>query len=403
MFPGASASPRRPFHVLTKPTGPLCNLDCRYCYYLKKTALYPEARNWRMSDHVLEAFIVAYIGSQDTPEVQFAWQGGEPTLLGVPFFEKVCALQRQHAGGKRITNALQTNGTLLDDSWGEFLHRERFLVGLSLDGPREFHDQHRRDRGDHPTWERVMTGLRVLQRHQVDYNLLTVVSATNAPYPREVYRFLRSTGATFLQFIPLVERSEPCRSECVGDSLFESVSPETVPATAWGTFLCGVFDEWIRRDVGRVFVQAFDTALAAWVGLPSPLCVHAETCGRALAIEHNGDVYACDHYVDHSHRRGNLLTTPLERILAAPDQLAFGRDKQRLLAPECQQCRWRFACHGGCPKHRFRTRVEEHPHHNHLCAGYRKYFAHIDEPMREMAALVRRGLPAERVMKRRRR
>ena len=401
-MPLPSLSTRRPFHLMAKPMGPRCNLDCSYCFYLKKAALYPQTPSFRMNDDVLEAFVRNYIESQDTAEIQFAWQGGEPTLLGVEFFQRACALQRQYSGGRRIANSLQTNGTLLDDRWASFLKAESFLVGLSLDGPRELHDHHRRDKQGGPSFDRVLAGLRALQRHQVDYNLLTVVSSCNARQPREVYHFLTSTGARHLQFIPLVERLVPDSDDLAALPVEPAVTPESVSGPAWGGFLCGVFDEWIQRDVGRVFVQAFDGALASWVGQPASLCVHAEECGRALAIEHNGDVYACDHYVYASHRRGNVLQTPLNELVDAPDQVAFGRAKSLTLPPDCLQCRWRFACHGGCPKHRLGAAGEARPL-NHLCAGYRRFFAHIDAPMREMATLFQRGEPASRIMRRHRR
>jgi uncharacterized protein len=401
-MPLPALATRRPFHLLAKPIGPRCNLDCSYCFYLKKTALYPATHSFRMSDAVLEAFIKSYLESQDTAEVMFAWQGGEPTLLGIDFFRQARALQERYAGGRRVSNSIQTNGTLLDDDWGRFLHDEQFLVGLSLDGPREIHDHHRQDRHQAGTFDRVMAGLRTLQRHAVEYNLLTVISAHNARDPRALYRFLKSTGAHHLQFIPLVERavSDPEDVTSVPDC--HQATSASVSARAWGDFLCGVFDEWVQRDVGRVFVQAFDGALASWVGQPAPLCVHAEECGRALAIEHNGDVYACDHYVYSSHRRGNVLQTPLSELVDAPDQVAFGRDKSRTLSPTCLACRWRFACQGGCPKHRFAADADGHPL-NHLCAGYRQFFSHVDGPMREMAGLLQQGEAPARIMRRMRR
>lgn len=394
----------QPFHLMAKPAGALCNLDCHYCFYLKKQALYPPGRCGppRMNDAVLETFVRDTIASQPTAEVTFAWQGGEPTLLGVDFYRKVVALQQRHAGGKRIANALQTNGTLLDDEWGAFLREHRFLVGVSLDGPRELHDRFRQDKGGRPTFDRVMAGLRVLQRQGVDYNLLTVVSAANVAEPRAVYRFLKGTGARFLQFIPLVERAAAPADDLAAVPAVEAVSAETVPAAAYGTFLNGVFDEWIRKDVGRVFVRDFDVMLGLWLGQPAALCVYAETCGRALAVEHNGDVYACDHYVYESHRRGNLTETPLAAMVDAPDQWQFGRDKSATLPRACRECRWRFACQGGCPKHRFARTADGEGGLSYLCPGLRRFFAHIDGPMRDMAALWRAGRPAAAVMKRRR-
>ncbi len=390
---------RAPFHLLAKPAGPACNLDCSYCFYLRKEAMFAASTPRRMSDAVLEAFVRDYINAQDAPEIHFGWQGGEPTLLGVPFFENVLALQRRHAGGKRIVNALQTNGTLLDDTWGRFLREHGFLVGLSLDGPRALHDRHRRDKGDRPTFDRVMAGLDVLQRHAVDYNLLTVVSATNAPHAADVYRFLKSTGAQFLQFIPLVECATSPADACAAPPTGGTATPESVSAEQFGAFLCTIFDAWVRRDVGRVFVQAFDGALNQWLGLGASVCVHAEECGRALALEHNGDVFACDHYVYASHRRGNLLTTPLGELVDGAEQRAFGRAKSATLPAACRACRYRFACNGGCPKHRFARTPDGEPGLNHLCAGYRRFFAHIDAPMTRMAELLRQGRSAAEIMR----
>lgn len=391
---------RAPFHLLAKPSGPACNLDCSYCFYLKKNALFASASPRRMSDAVLEVFVREYIASQDTAEISFAWQGGEPTLLGVPFFEKVVALQRTHAGGKRITNALQTNGTLLDDTWGRFLREHGFLVGLSLDGPRALHDRHRRDKNDGPTFDRVMAGLEVLQRHGVDYNLLTVVSSTNALHAAAVYSFLKHTGARFLQFIPLVERAVAPADDLAAVPECGVATPESVRPEQFGAFLSTVFDTWVQRDVGRVHVQAFDVALGQWLGLGSSLCVHAEECGTALAIEHNGDVYSCDHYVYASHRRGNIMTTPLGEIVWSDAQRAFGRAKSATLPAACRTCEWRFACHGGCPKHRFAVTADGEPGLNFLCAGYRQFFAHIDPAMSRLAQLVRAGRPAAEIMRR---
>lgn len=387
-----------PFHLMAKPAGPACNLDCDYCFYLQKQSLFRESPSFRMSDPVLERFIRDYIASQPGREVTFAWQGGEPTLLGVDFYRRVIELQQRHAAGKKINNSFQTNGTLLDDTWGAFLHEHHFLVGISIDGPRDLHDRHRRDKHRRPTFSKVMQGLAVLQRHHVDYNLLTVVSSANVGHPLEVYRFLKDTGAKFLQFIPLVEPDSGPSGDLDAPATGCPVTAATPDPDAFGRFLCAIFDQWSRRDVGRVFIQAFDMALGIWLGLGSSLCVHAETCGSALAVEHNGDIFACDHFVYPSHRRGNLLETPLARLVASPAQQAFGREKHTSLPRACRECPVLFACQGGCPKHRIRATADGDPGLNYLCAGYRRFFTHIDPVMRRMVALHRAGRPAADIM-----
>ncbi len=391
---------RPPFHLMAKPAGPACNLECSYCFYLKKSGLFAPGARCRMDEATLDRFVRDYIASQDTPVVTFTWQGGEPTLLGLAFYERAIALQRRHAGGKRITNALQTNGTLLDDDWGRFLHENDFLVGVSLDGPRELHDRHRRDRRGTSCFDDVLRGIEVLRRHRVEFNLLTVVAAANARHPQVVYRFLRKTGATFFQFIPLVERADSAAGDIAAVPEVHQASAASVSAEAFGTFLCGVFDEWIRRDVGRIYVRDFDVMLGLWSGLPSSLCVYAETCGQALAIEHNGDVFSCDHFVYASHRLGNLHATPLAQMAHSRFQQRFGSAKAEAVPPSCRRCPWWFACHGGCPKHRFAFTVEGEPGLNHLCAGFQRFFAHIDRPMKRMAQLLREGRPPAAIMRR---
>jgi uncharacterized protein len=365
----------KPFHVLAKPMGPLCNLSCRYCFYLEKDGLFPQEHKWRMSDDVLEAYVQQYIAGQDAPVVSFTWQGGEPTLLGVGFFRRVVELQRRYANGKTIENALQTNGILLDDEWGAFLAGERFLVGLSLDGPRELHDRWRVDRGGAGSFERVMRGLDVLRRRGVEFNILTCVHRENAERPLDVYRFLRGEGCRFLQFIPIVERAGPDSPELAPWSLL----PEQL-----GRFLSAVFAEWVRRDVGRVFVQAFDVALESWVGREPSLCVARESCGWAMAIEHNGDVYSCDHYVDPDHWLGNVRQESLATMRDSELQRDFGRRKADL-PPRCLACDVRFACRGGCPKDRLTAERPGEPPLNHLCPSYASFFRFVDPYMRFMA------------------
>lgn len=405
--PNRPAESRSGFHVLAKPIGPICNLGCRYCFYLEKESLFPAGEQFRMSDEMLDAFVRQYISQQDVPEIQFAWQGGEPTLLGVDFFRKVVSAQQRHAGGKVIHNAIQTNGTLLDDAWGEFLAQNRFLVGLSLDGPRPLHDAYRVDKRQRPTFDLVMRGLKVLRKHAVEFNTLTVVNRRNAEHPHEVYTFLKETGSGFLQFIPLVERKASGLEKKSGLTLAsppghgsaqEEVTSWSVHPEAYGTFLVDIFDEWIRRDVGRVFVQMFDVALGNWMGLGSSLCVFRETCGQALALEHNGDVFSCDHYVYPRYRLGNLLNTSLGDMVASEQQRTFGTDKRDTLPRYCRECPVRFACHGECPKHRFVKTPDGEPGLNYLCPAYRRFFTHADPYLRRMADLLRSGRLAAEIM-----
>lgn len=396
--------PLRAFHIMTKPVGPICNLDCKYCFYLEKKEIYGEGTKWRMSDAVLEEYIRQYIAAQQVPEVSFAWQGGEPTLLGVGFFQKVVELQKKHAGGKKIVNAIQTNGTLLDDDWGKFLHEHEFLVGLSIDGPRELHDHYRVDRGGKPTFEAVLGGLEMLKKHRVEFNTLTVIHRENAKHPVEVYRFLKSIGSQFHQFIPLVERigvdgkalTEPPIPGRV--QLGATVAPWCPDPKDYGRFLIGVFDEWVRRDVGRVFVQLFDIALGAWMGMPPGLCVFAPRCGTAMAMEHNGDVYSCDHYVYPRYRLGNVMSHPLPVLAESEQQRGFGEAKSSTLPKYCVECPVRFACNGDCPKHRFAVTPDGEAGLSYLCPGYRAFFQHVDPYMKKMAELLRARRPAAEIM-----
>jgi uncharacterized protein len=379
------------FHIMTKPRGAICNLDCAYCYFLSKERLYPGSR-FRMADELLERYIRDYIAAQRAPEVTFAWQGGEPTLMGLPFFERVVELQARYAGGRHIANTLQTNATTLDDGWCAFFRSHGFLLGVSLDGPQALHDAYRVDKGGGPTFARVMAGVELLRRHGVEFNILTTVHAANAERPLEVYRFLRDeVGARFLQFIPIVERRND-----TGYQEGAAVTERSVTGAQYGRFLTAIFDEWVRRDVARVFVQIFDVALAAWVGQRPGLCIFEETCGQALALEHNGDLYACDHYVEPGYRLGNIAETPLIELVASDAQRAFGEAKRDGLPRFCRACSVRFICNGGCPKDRTLTTPDGEPGLNYLCDGYKAFFTHIDGPMRLMAGLLRQGrAPAE--------
>jgi serine-type anaerobic sulfatase-maturating enzyme len=392
------------FHVMTKPIGPICNLDCKYCFYLEKENLYPNTKHWAMDPEVLERYISQYIAAQSSENVDFAWQGGEPTLLGVDFFRTVVSLQEKYAVGKAIHNALQTNGTLLNNEWGEFLARNHFLVGVSIDGPRELHDFYRVDKGNAPTFDRVMRGIGKLKEFSVDFNTLTVVNRRNSAYPLEVYRFLKEIGSGFMQFIPIVERKATAPD---ADGLvliqpsFEGsaeVTDWSVEARAYGEFLARIFDEWVRHDVGRYFVQHFDVALESWLGAEASLCVFRRTCGAALAMEHTGDLYSCDHFVYPENKLGNIADTALEQMVASAQQQKFGHDKLDTLPRYCRECTVRFACNGECPKHRFIMTPDGEPGLNYLCAGYKYFFSHIDPHMRFMAAELRAGRAPANVM-----
>jgi serine-type anaerobic sulfatase-maturating enzyme len=396
--------PNSGFHIMTKPIGPICNLDCKYCFYLEKENLYPETRHWAMSRETLERYIRQYIAAQPSEQIHFAWQGGEPTLLGVDFFRTVVSLQRQYADGKTIHNALQTNGTLLDDEWAEFLAENQFLLGVSIDGPRELHDSYRVDKGNASTFDRMMRGLARLKKHQVDFNTLTVVHRQNSAYPIEVYRFLKEIGSGFMQFIPVVER-KAAEPDAHGLVLIQpsvdkdaEVTDWSVEPVAYGNFLARIFDEWVKRDVGRYFVQLFDVALESWLGLEASLCVFRKTCGSALAMEHTGDVYSCDHFVYPEHKLGNIAELALEQMVSSRQQTTFGNNKRDLLPRMCRTCEVRFACNGECPKHRFLKTPDGEPGLNYLCAGYKHFFNYIDPYMRFMAAELRAGRPPANVM-----
>ncbi|MFN8190141.1 MAG: anaerobic sulfatase maturase [Nocardioidaceae bacterium] len=371
------------FHVMVKPTGAICNLDCDYCFFLSKEALYPGS-GFRMDEALQERFIEQLLSAHSgAPEVVVAWQGGEPTMMGLDFFRRAVELQQRHRRpGQRILNTVQTNGTLLTDEWGAFLSANDFLVGISIDGPPAMHDTYRVDKGGKPTSDRVLTGLDVLKSHGVEWNVLTTIHHANGDHGGEVYRYLRDDlGARFIQFIPIVERAAP-------EGLLvtsRSVSPEQ-----YGRFMIDIFEDWVRHDVGEVYVQQFDTALSSWLGVGGGSCVHAETCGQQLALEHNGDLYSCDHYVQPDHLLGNIDDRPLLELVALPTQRQFGQDKRDSLTQFCLDCDVRFACNGGCPKDRFANSPSGEPRHHYLCPGYLAFFHHVRTPMEAMAELIRR-------------
>jgi len=407
------ATTRRHFHVLAKPTGAICNLDCKYCFFLSKEMLYPGDR-FRMADDLLDLYIRQLLESQPGPEISVAWQGGEPTLMGLDFFRRAMAVvEKYRRPGVTIEHTIQTNGTELTAEWCEFFRENRFLVGLSLDGPREMHDLYRVDKGGRGTFDEVLAAAGLMQTHLVEFNILTTVNAANVGQPLQVYRFLRDEiGTKFIQFIPIVERVTPALLAIANSGwgargsdprpLYlqegDLVTDRSVQPEAWGRFLSEIFDEWLQRDVGTVFVQMFDAALASWVGAPAGMCIFAENCGNAVALEHNGDLYSCDHFVEPRHLLGNIRKVHMLELVDSDQQRAFGSAKSHTLPAYCRACKVRFACNGECPKNRFLMTPDGDPGLNYLCAGYKAFFIHIDRPMRMMADLLRSGRYADEVM-----
>lgn len=391
---------KKAFHLMAKPVSYQCNIACDYCFYLEKEqgTLKPKKPARHMDDDTLRRYVKQYIEANPTQEVEFTWQGGEPTLAGLRFYETALALQKQYAGGKTIRNSMQTNGVLIDEEWAEFLARNQFLVGLSIDGPAWLHDRYRKTRGGKSVFDKVVQAMALLQKHRVDVNVLTVINNVTAEAPLEIYRFItEELGARHVQFIPAVEQ-RPVH-EKYGELLYPqqtgAVTEWSVSGEQWGAFINSVFDYWVRRDVGRVYVQLFDSALAAWLGEQPSLCVMQSSCGFGLVVEQNGDIYSCDHYVYPEHRLGNLRSANLAALAGGKQQRKFGMMKTQV-SSLCQQCEWRFACHGGCPKHRI-CQVGER-WHNHLCAGYKAMFSHMDPYMRFMANQIRHQQPPAAVM-----
>lgn len=385
------------FHVMAKPTGAICNLDCAYCFFLSKESLYPGS-SFRMTDAVMESYIRQTIEAHTTSEVTIAWQGGEPTLMGLDFYQRVVeTVKRFQKPGATIQHTIQTNGILLDPEWCKFLRENNFLVGISLDGPRELHDRYRKDKGGQGTWGRVVKAVRMLQREGVEFNVLCTVNSANCEHPQAVYRFFRDDlKARYLQFIPIVERINDN-----GLTLLQQgnrVTDRSVPPEGYGRFLIGVFDEWVRHDVGRVFVQGIDATLAVWLTGQSPLCIFRPVCGAGVALEHNGDLYSCDHFVEPKYLLGNILQTPLAQLVNSAEQRKFGEDKRDTLPRYCRECSFLFACHGECPKNRFLTTPDGEPGLNYLCTGLKAYFGHVEPYMRIMSNLLRQGRPAAEIM-----
>jgi uncharacterized protein len=386
------------FHLMAKPTGAICNLACSYCFFLDKELLYPGS-TFRMSDEMLENYIRQLVEGHRSSEVMVTWQGGEPTLMGLDFYRKAIELGNKYRRpGMTFVNTMQTNGTLLNDEWCEFFKEHNFLIGISIDGPRELHDAYRVNKGGRGTFDQVMRGLRLLQKHGVEYNVLTTVNRINADYPLEVYRFHRDeVGTNWIQFIPVVERLDQ-----QGMALYQTgatVSERSVQPEQFGRFLTTIFDEWVINDVGNVFVPTFEAAVSNWMGLPSSgQCVFDKTCGSALALEHNGDLYSCDHFVEPNYQLGNIAETELIELVASDRQREFGQDKFDTLPQQCLDCDVRFACNGECPKNRFISTANGDPGLNYLCAGWYHFFTHIDYPMKIIVSLLRTGRLAEEVM-----
>ncbi|MBI4455283.1 MAG: anaerobic sulfatase maturase [Acidobacteria bacterium] len=384
-------SASREFQVFAKPAGPICNLDCRYCYYLKKQNLYPKVASFRMPDSLLEEYIVQHIKASQGPAITFSWHGGEPTVLGLDYFRRIVALQRKHQPpGRRILNGVQTNGILLDEEWCRFFSVEGFGVGLSLDGPAEMHDRYRVTKGQEPTHKQTMRAFELLQRYKIPCDILCVVHDQNVRYPTQVYRFFKEIGGQYLGFLPLVEPMEDAEG---------GVSPRTAPAEVFGTFLCAIFDDWIRQDTNRLVVQIFEEASRPARGLEHSLCIFRETCGEIPVIEHNGDFFSCDHFVDAKHRLGNIRETPLVELLESPAQKAFGQAKRDTLPRYCQACEVRAMCNGGCPKDRFIQAPDGEEGLNYLCPGLKRFFSYSRPCLLKLASRSQAKLPPERVMR----
>ena len=388
------------FGTMVKPIGSACNLDCHYCYYRDKSEIY-SGNMPRMSEELLERYIQQYIEGASQQNISFCWHGGEPLMAGLPFFEKAMELQKKYAGDKIIENTLQTNGILVNDDWCRFFKQNDFLIGLSLDGPEDIHDAFRRDCGGAPTFARVMRAVELMKKHGVEFNLLATVNARSEERGAEVYRFLTSINP-YIQFLPVVEyvRLRPGKRPLIVSPDEEDAvpAPWSVSAKGYGKFMCDVFDEWVKYDVGKNFVQLFDVTLGNWCGVPPSLCAFAEVCGDGLVVEHNGDVYSCDHFVYPEYRLGNIATDELATMYRSCEQQAFGRDKRDALPMECKRCNYYFLCRGECPKHRFEYAKNGEPYMNVLCEGYKMFFRHTDPYMRYMKTLIEKGEPASKVM-----
>ncbi|MGR5144657.1 anaerobic sulfatase maturase [Photobacterium sp. DNB23_23_1] len=391
-------------HVMAKPSGSVCNIDCEYCFYLEKEKLYPDRqKNWRMNDETLEKYVKQYIEAQNSDSVQFSWQGGEPTLLGINFYRTVVRLCKLYGKNKKISHAFQTNGILINDEWCQLFKENDFLIGVSIDGPEDLHDVYRTNTSGKGTHSKVLKAIKLLKKHKVEFNTLTVVNDQNVKQPLKVYQYLKSIGSNFIQFIPLVERQDSDQStndtwlvnpdEKLGDVTQWSVNPKE-----YGTFLNEIFDHWVRNDVGSIFVQQFDATLSAWTGQQSTICVFSPRCGHAFALEANGDLFQCDHYVYPEYKLGNIHNESIKTMNNSEAAIEFGLKKSKELNSKCQSCRYRFACHGGCPKHRFLPGPSGNPDHNYLCEGYYSFFDHSQNAMAFMVKLINNGHSPAQIM-----
>lgn len=393
----------KPLYVMLKPAGAHCNLACKYCYYLEKNKLYPTAQRHLMSDEMLEQFTREYIEAQTMNQVLFTWHGGEPLLRSIDFYRKALSLQQKYAGGRRIDNVIQTNGTLLTDEWCEFFAQNHWLVGISIDGPQPYHDHYRLTAAGKPSWKKVMQGIKLLKKHGVEWNAMAVVNAYNANHPLEFYRFFKENGCQFLQFTPIVERltrHEDGRTlASLADKDEISLSEASVAPEQWGYFLCAIFDEWVRKDVGKIFVEIFDCTLANWMGISPGICAYSKECGHAGVMEHNGDVYSCDHFVFPEYKLGNIRDHSLIYMLYGEQQQEFSRLKHSSLPRQCKECDMEFACHGECPKNRFMKDKYGDSGLNYLCPGYYHYYQHVAPYMDYMKQELMSQRPPSNIMK----
>lgn len=393
----------KPLYVMLKPAGAHCNLACKYCYYLEKNKLYPTAQRHLMSDEILEQFTREYIEAQTMNQVLFTWHGGEPLLRSIDFYRKALSLQQKYAGGRRIDNVIQTNGTLLTDEWCEFFAQNHWLVGISIDGPQPYHDHYRLTAAGKPSWQKVMQGIKLLKKHGVEWNAMAVVNAYNANHPLEFYRFFKENGCQFLQFTPIVERltrHEDGRTlASLADKDEISLSEASVAPEQWGYFLCAIFDEWVRKDVGKIFVEIFDCTLANWMGISPGICAYSKECGHAGVMEHNGDVYSCDHFVFPEYKLGNIRDHSLIDMLYGEQQQEFSRLKHSSLPRQCKECDMEFACHGECPKNRFMKDKYGDSGLNYLCPGYYHYYQHVAPYMDYMKQELMSQRPPSNIMK----
>ena len=393
----------KPLYVMLKPAGAHCNLACKYCYYLEKNKLYPTAQRHLMSDEMLEQFTREYIEAQTMNQVLFTWHGGEPLLRSIDFYRKALSLQQKYAGGRRIDNVIQTNGTLLTDEWCEFFAQNHWLVGISIDGPQPDHDHYRLTTAGKPSWKKVMQGIKLLKKHGVEWNAMAVVNAYNANHPLEFYRFFKENGCQFLQFTPIVERLTRHEDGRTLASLVDkdeiSLSEASVAPEQWGYFLCAIFDEWVREDVGKIFVEIFDCTLANWMGISPGICAYSKECGHAGVMEHNGDVYSCDHFVFPEYKLGNIRDHSLIDMLYGEQQQEFSRLKHSSLPRQCKECDMEFACHGECPKNRFMKDKYGDSGLNYLCPGYYHYYQHVAPYMDYMKQELMSQRPPSNIMK----